>query len=154
MAPKLSPKEKQRRKLILEHEFANTTMSHELLAKTTTQLRNMPIAPLIEPFGSAFTSVEKQELYDVITTSPFYRGQSEIVRAWFQLRMQDILERGHLPSSIEIICINEVFGGDLASSITRKALEFLKNHDKETREYVVNPKNAIEAVIFNALVKK
>lgn len=149
---KLSAKEKQRRELILQREFANTTLSKELLSKTITSLRDMPIAPLIEPFGSKFPSKDKQKLYDLITTSSFYQKQSEIVRAWFQLRLQDILERGHLPSHIEIICINEVFGGELAGTITRKALEFLENHDKETREYIVSPKNEIEAIIFTGLV--
>ena len=150
---KLSAKEKQRRELILQREFANIPLSNELLSKTIASLRDMPIAPLIEPFGSQFTSEEKQQLYDEITTSSFYQKQSEIVRAWFQLRLQDILERGHLPSHVEIICISEVFGGELAGTILRKALEFLQNHDKETREYVASPKNKIETIIFAGLVR-
>jgi hypothetical protein len=114
----------------------------------------MPIAPLIEPFGSKFTSDEKQELYDVMTTSSFLQKCSDITRAWFQLRMQDLLERGHLPSHIEIIFINKVFSGELAGAITLKSVEILKKHDRETREYVVSPKSQIEAIIFDGVVEK
>ena len=148
---KLSGKEKQRRELILQREFANTTLSHELLSKTVASLRDMPTASLIEPMGSKFTSEEKQQLYDEITASSFLQKQSEIVRAWFQLRIQDILERGHLPSHIEIICIREVLGKELAAAIILKALEILKGLDSETRDYVTSPKNEIEVIIFTGL---
>jgi len=151
---KLSAKEKQRRELILQHEFANSNLSAELLSKTITSLRDMPIAPLIEPFGSKFTSEEKEELYNVMTTGSFLQKCSNITRAWFQLRMQDLLERGHLPSPLEIIFINKVFGGKLAGTITVKSVEILKNHSRETREYVVSPKSEIEAIIFNTVVEK
>ena len=149
---KLSAKEKQRRELILQREFANTTLSRKLLSKTIASLRDMPAAPLIEPFGSQMPSDMKEGLYDVMTTSSYLQKHSEIIRAWFQLRMQDLIERGHLPSHIEIIFMNEVFGGELAGTITRKSLEILKDHDRETREYVVSPKNEIEAIIFEGLV--
>jgi len=149
---KLSAKEKQRRELILQREFANTTLSRELLSKTIASLRDMPTAPLIEPFGSQMPSDMKEGLYDVMTTSSYLQKHSEIVRAWFQFRMQDLIERGHLSSHIEIIFMNEVFGGELAGTITRKSLEILKDHDRETREYVVSPKNEIEAIIFEGLV--
>jgi len=152
MNRQLSSKEKKRRELILQREFANTTLSQKLLSKTITSLRDMPIAPLIEPFASEFTSEEKQELYDAITTSSFYQKSPDFVRAWFQLRIQDVLERGHLPSNVEILCIREVFGRELAGSIVIKAIEFSKDLDKETREYVVSPKNEIEAIIFKGLL--
>ena len=145
---KLSAKEKQRRELILQREFANTTLSYTLLSKTIASLRDMPTASLIEPMGSKFTSEEKQQLYNEITTSSFLPKQSEIVRAWFQLRIQDILERGHLPSHVEIICIREVFGKELAGTLIIKAMEVLEDLDSETRHYVTSPKNEIEGIIF------
>lgn len=67
--------------------------------------------------------------------------------------MQDLIERGHLPSHLEIILMNKVFGGEFAGTLTRKSLEILKDHDRETREYVVSPKNEIEAIIFTGLVR-
>ena len=151
---KLSAKEKRRRELILKREFANTTLSYELLSKAIASLRDMPIAPLIEPFGSNFTSEEKNKLYDQITSSSVFQKQSEIVRAWFQLRFQDILERGHLPSHVEIDCIRGILGKELAAAIILKALEILKDHDSETREYVTSPKNEIEAIIFTGLLRE
>ena len=149
---KFSAKEKQRRELILQREFANTSLSRKTLSVTIASLRDMPTAPLIEPFGSQIPSDMKEGLYDEMTTSSYLRKHSEIVRAWFQLRMQDFLERGHLPSHMEIIFMSEVFGGELAGTVTRKSLEVLKDHDRETREYVVSPKNEIEAIIFKGLV--
>ena len=150
----LSAKEKQRRELILQREFTNTTLPDDLLLKTIASLRDMPIAPLIEPFGAKMPSDMKEDLYALMTTSSYLKKQSDIVRAWFQLRMQDLLERGHLPSHIEIIFINKVFGGKLAGAITLKSVEIPKNHDRETREYVVSPKSQIEAIIFDGVVEK
>jgi len=149
---KLSAKEKRRRELILKREFANTTLSAELVSKTIASLRDMPTAPLIEPFGSNMPPEMKEGLYDLMATNSYLQKQSEIVRAWFQLRMQDLIERGHLPSHIEIILMNKVFGGEFAGTLTRKSLEILKDHDRETREYVVSPKNEVEAIIFKGLV--
>ena len=146
---KLSAKERQRRKLILQREFANTTLPHALVSKTTASLRDMPTASLVEPIGSKLTSEEKQQIYDIMTTSSFLQHfQSEVVRAWFQLRVQDVIERGHIPSPIEIICIKDVFGKELASTLILKAVEILKDLDSETRHYVTSPKNEIEDIIF------
>ncbi len=145
---KLSAKEVQRRKLILQREFANTTLPRDLVSKTIAQLRDMPTASLVESAGDKLASEEKQIIYDIMTRSSFLQKQSEVVRAWFQLRVQDVIERGHIPSPIEIICINEVFGKDLASALILKAVEALEDLDSETRHYVITPKNEIEGIIF------
>ena len=137
---KLSAKERQRRELILQREFANTTLPHALVSKT--------IASLVEPIGSKLTSEEKQQIYDIMTTSSFLQKQSEVVRAWIQLRVQDVMERGHIPSPVEIIYIREVFGKDLAGTLIIKAMEVLDDLDSETRHYVTSPKNEIEGIIF------
>ena len=107
---KLPAKEKQRRELILQREFANTTLSHDLSKTLIAQLRDMPTASLVEPLGDQLTSEDKQIIYAIMTTSSFLQKQSEVIRAWFQLRVQDVIERGHIPSPVEIICINDVFG--------------------------------------------
>ncbi|MAH39019.1 MAG: hypothetical protein CL873_00565 [Dehalococcoidales bacterium] len=69
MGLKLSAKAKQRRELILKREFANTTLSDEMLSKAIMSLRDMPIAPLIEPPSSIFTPEEKNQLYNKITSN-------------------------------------------------------------------------------------
>jgi hypothetical protein len=146
---KLSAEERQRRELILQREFANTTLPHALVSKTLASLRDMPTASIVEPIGSKLTSEEKQQIYEIMTTSSFLQKQSEVVRAWIQLRVQDVIERGHIPSPIEIICINDVFGKELASTLILKAVEILEDLDSETRHYVLSPKNEIEKVIFD-----
>ena len=146
---KLSAEEMQRRELILQREFANTALSNDLVSKTLALLRDMPTASFVEPIGSNFTSVEKQQIYDQMTSSSFLQKQSEVVRAWIQLRMQDIIERGHIPSPAEIMCIREVLGKDLASALIVKAVEIFEDLDSETRHYVTTPKNEIENVIFD-----
>ena len=146
---KLSAEERQRRELILQREFANTTLSHDLSKTLIAQLRDMPTASLVEPLGDQLTSEDKQIIYDIMTTSSFLQKQSEVVRAWFQLRVQDVIERGHIPSPVEIICINDVFGKELASTLILKAVEILEDLDSETRHYVISPKNEIEKVIFD-----
>jgi len=109
----------------------------------------MPTASLVEPIGSKLTSEEKRQIYEIMTTSSFLQKQNEVVRAWIQLRVQDVIERGHIPSPVEIICINDVFGKELASTLILKAVEILENLDSETRHYVTSPKNQIEKVIFD-----
>lgn len=145
---KLSAEEVQRRELILQREFANTTLHHALVSKTIASLRDMPTASLVEPIGSNLASEDKQIIYDIMTTSSFLQKQSEVVRAWFQLRVQDVIERGHIPSPIEIIYIREVFGKELASTLILKAVEILEDLDSETRHYVTSPKTEVEGIIF------
>jgi hypothetical protein len=145
----LSKEETKRRELILQREFNNSTLSPDLVNKTISQLRDMPTASLIEPLGSKLTSEEKQIIYDIMTNSSYLQKHSEIVRAWFQLRVQDVIERGHIPSQVEIYCINEVFGKDLASTLILKSLDILKEFDSETRQYVTSPKNEVEKIIFS-----
>jgi len=108
----------------------------------------MPTASLVEPLGDQLTSEDKQIIYDIMTTSSFLQKRSEVIRAWFQLRVQDVIERGHIPSPVEIICINDVFGKELASTLILKAVEILEHFDSETRHYITSPKNEIEAIIF------
>lgn len=147
---KLSAKEVQRRELILQREFANTTLPRDQVSKIISQLRDMPTASLVESAGDKLASESKQMIYDIMTRSSFLQKQSEVVRAWFQLRVQDVIERGHIPSPTEIICINEVFGKDLASALILKAFEALEDLDFYTRHYVIVPKNEIEGIIFAA----
>ena len=149
---KLSAKERQRRELILQREFANTTLPHALVSKTLALLRDMPTASLVEPIGDKLASEDKQRIYDIMTKVPFLQHfQSEVVRAWFQLRVQDIIEKGHIPSPVEIMCINDVFGKELASTFILKAMEVLESLDSETRHYITSPKNDIENVVFVSL---
>lgn len=150
----LSAQEKQRRELILKREFANTTLPDETLSKTIASLRDMPTASLIDPLSSVFTPEEKNVLYDQITSSSVLQKQSELVRAWFQLRFQDVIERGHLPSHIEVLFMREVFGNQLVPAITEIVVNALKELDTEEREYILGPKNGIEAIIFTGLISE
>ncbi|MBN1176759.1 MAG: hypothetical protein JXA51_03670 [Dehalococcoidales bacterium] len=146
---KLTAEEEQRRELILGREFANTTLPNDLSKTFIAQLRDMPTASLVEPLGDQLTSEEKEIIYDIMKTSSFLQKQSEVIRAWFQLRVQDVIEKGHIPSPVEIMCINDVFGKELASTLIIKAVEILGDLDSETRHYVTSPKNEIEVNIFN-----
>jgi len=150
----LSAKEKRRRELILNREFANTNLSDETLSKTLASLRDMPTVSLIKPPSSIFTPEEKNQLYDQITSSSVLQKQSELVRAWFQLRFQDIMERGHIPSHIEILVLHKVFGNELAAAITEMVVKVFKELDSEEKEYVLGPKNEIEAIIFTGLLSE
>jgi hypothetical protein len=155
MDPMLSSIETQRRELILKREIVDADFSSEdLRSKTIESLRNMPIASVLEIIGSKFTLEEKNEIYNLITDSSFLKNQSGIVRAWVQLRVQDYIERGHLPSTVEILIMNKVLGKEISGAIFLKAIEVYKELDAETKEYIQDPKNEIESIIFEAIKGK
>jgi galactitol-specific phosphotransferase system IIB component len=145
---KLSADEEKRRESILEREFANTTLSQGLVKILIKQLRDMPTASFMEPIGHRLSSKDKQMIYDIMKTSPFLQEQSEVIRVWLQLRVQDVIERGHIPSQVEIMCIKDVLGKEIASEIILTAVEILKDFDDQMRHYVTSPKNEIETKIF------
>jgi hypothetical protein len=145
---KLSAEEEKRRESILEREFANTTLSKRLVKIIIPQLRDMPTASFMEPIGHKLSSKDKQMIYDIVAASPFLKERSEVIRVWLQLRVQDVVERGHIPSPVEIMCIKDVLGKELASEITLTAVETLKDFDSQMRHYVTSPKNEIEEKIF------
>lgn len=147
-----SDRETKRRDMILQREFSNTTLSPELASKIIASLRNMPVASIVEPYGAKFTDEEKEKLYDNIINSSYKPLQVEIIRAWFLFRVQDMLERGNCPSFVEVIFISEVCGNELAGTIFKKMLEFVKIYDKETREYINSPKSEIEQIIFKKII--
>ena len=145
----LSAEEIERRESILRREFEGTSLPNELLSRTLAQLRDMPSRSLLEPIGTKFSCLEKQRIYDLMATSPFLREQSEIIRAWTQLRLQDILERGHIPSHVELFYIHEILGENLSAALLTKTLEALEGLDPKIRKSLMCPQNDLEKIIFD-----